>query len=146
MTPTVISQETVIIDELLRKEAANIIDEACDSPLEGLSVTVDGTAQPLPDGLSRLLLHVLERTAEGGAITLKSMPEELTTTVAADVLGISRPTLMKLIASDEIATVKVGSHTRLRSADVLALRDLRSARRKQAFEELRTIEEQLGEN
>ncbi len=78
-------------------------------------------------------------------MTLMSTPEELTTTAAADMLGVSRPTLMKLIEAGEIRSHKVGSHSRLRSADVLELRTKRAAARKIAFEKLRELEEEVGE-
>ena len=39
--------------------------------------------------------------------------EQFTTTEAAKLLGISRPTLMKLIEAGEIDSVKVASHHRI---------------------------------
>ena len=50
--------------------------------------------------------------------SLVSVPQELTTTVAAKRLGISRPTLMKLIREGKIPAHKVRSHMRLLTTDV----------------------------
>ena len=82
--------------------------------------------------------------AEGGTVTVGSMPKELTTTTAAEVLDISRPTLMKMIERGEIQAHKVGSHTRLRTADVMAAQQERVDRQMQSFNELRQIERDLG--
>jgi excisionase family DNA binding protein len=70
------------------------------------------------------------------------MPENLTTTAAASVLGVSRPTLMKMIKRHEIPAHKVGSHSRLRTEDVLAARTARRSKQRQAFDALRALEDQ----
>lgn len=72
-----------------------------------------------------------------------SMPETVTTTVAAKMLGISRPTLMKLIEAGRIPAVKIGTHTRLRSVDVTRFRQERQAQQQATFVELRAIDEAL---
>ena len=70
-------------------------------------------------------------------MTIRSMPDELTTTVAADLLGVSRPTLMKMIKEGELRSREVGTHRRIRSRDALELRDKRDASRKAAIARLR---------
>ena len=53
------------------------------------------------------------------------MPKELTTTAAAKLLGVSRPTLMKWVGEGRLASHKVGRHTRFESEDVLRLKEQR---------------------
>lgn len=101
--------------------------------------------QPLPAGLARIIDQVIEAVAAGGNVTIGMLPEELTTTVAADVLGISRPTLMKMIDNGEITSHKVGSHHRLRRDDVLAAKKAKLARQRKALEELRDLEDELDQ-
>lgn len=101
-------------------------------------------SRPMPRELAQLLATVVETVAKGGTVTVGTMPEELTTTAAARLLGVSRPTLMKMIHSGEIAAHKVGTHNRLHTKDVLALRDRRLAERRRVFEELRELEDDLG--
>jgi excisionase family DNA binding protein len=84
---------------------------------------------------------VVDAVAAGAAVTVGALPDELTTTAAAELLGVSRPTLMKLIGSGEVAAHKVGTHTRLRTADVVAFRRARLARQRRAFEELLAAED-----
>jgi excisionase family DNA binding protein len=101
----------------------------------------DGVAGAAPDELSRLITAVVDAVAAGAAVTVGALPDELTTTAAAELLGVSRPTLMKLIGSGEVAAHKVGTHTRLRTADVVAFRRARLARQRRAFEELLAAED-----
>lgn len=51
---------------------------------------------------------------------------------------------MKLIAAGEISSHKVGSHARVKTADVVAFRKLRLERQRAAFEEFRALDEELG--
>src|SRR5947207_1608653 len=73
--------------------------------------------------------------AQGLIITLIPHDQELTTKEAADILGISRPFLVKLLDRSEIPHHRVGTHRRLNVADVLAYRELRAADRKSVCRE-----------
>ncbi|WP_229794931.1 helix-turn-helix domain-containing protein [Saccharothrix coeruleofusca] len=100
-----------------------------------------GAEVPVPDELSAIIAQVVRAVARGHAVTVSAMPEELTTTAAAKLLGISRPTLMRKINAGEIPSHKVGTHTRLRTVDVLRERDARRRRQLAAFNELRDLED-----
>ncbi|WP_199520840.1 helix-turn-helix domain-containing protein [Jiangella anatolica] len=101
-------------------------------------------ARAMPAELTALLRSVLEAVARGDGVTLQTLPDELSTTVAAEQLGVSRPTLMRMIRDGEIAAHKVGTHHRLKRTDVLDFRRVQLQRRRAAFEELRLIEDELG--
>ena len=60
------------------------------------------------------------------------------------MLGLSRPTLMKLIESGEIAHVKVGTHYRVPAQAVLEFQRARRARREQAAEALASFSNEIG--
>jgi toxin-antitoxin system, antitoxin component, merR family len=74
------------------------------------------------------------------------VPHDLTTTVAAQRIGISRPTLMKAIRSGELPAHKVGSHFRIRTEDADKFRKnllaQKVAESKQALRELWAFEEE----
>ncbi|MEJ7647684.1 MAG: helix-turn-helix domain-containing protein [Nakamurella sp.] len=97
----------------------------------------------VPAELLDLIRVVTHAVATGGSITIGSMPDVLTTTVAADLLGISRPTLMKLVSQGVIPARRVGSHTRLKSKDVLEFRRNRKEQQRSALRELRELEDEL---
>lgn len=102
------------------------------------------SAVDIPAELTALLDQVLEAVADGASVTLQTHPDELTTTVAAAELGVSRPTLMRMIREGKIPAHKVGSHHRLKLRDVLEFRRARLQRQQAAFDELRRREDELG--
>lgn len=97
-------------------------------------------AENLPPRTMELILRVLDATAKGGALIVAPLPEELTTSTAAKILGISRPTLMKMIREGRIPAHEVGTHHRLRTQDVLTELRRRRERRRAAFAELLELE------
>jgi excisionase family DNA binding protein len=139
VTTLTLSNDSIIIDDQLRDEAIELVHTAADDRLGHLEIVVNGTRHEVPGALSSLLVHVIERAARGGTMHIRSMPEELTTTVAAEMLGVSRPTFMKLINSGEIKSRVVGTHHRVRAHDVVAYRTRRDARRVGALEKLREV-------
>jgi len=91
----------------------------------------------VPPALGRILQQVLETMAAGGTVTITSMPKELTTSTAAAMLGVSRPTILKMISDGRIPAHKVGSHHRLMTEDVQRELRTRRARERAAFLALR---------
>lgn len=108
--------------------------------------TSDNESLPLPPELTGLLGQVLDIVSRGGTVTVGSLPTEVTTTTAAKMLGISRPTLMKLVRDGALPAHMRGSHTRLLSRDVLAYKDAKQTEQSQAFERLRALEDELDIN
>jgi len=133
---------------IIGKEALMEAREAGKQDLQNSALTlrlVDGTEQILPAHLQEVLLDTLKALADSGEVFIGKMPEELTSTVAADVLGVSRPTLMKWVQEGTIESYKVGSHARFRREDVLALKTQRARARRNAFAELRAIDTEFDE-
>lgn len=105
----------------------------------------DGKEVGLPASIQQTLLHALKLIAQQGSVSIGQLPVELTSTVAADLLSISRPTLMKWVAEGRIGSFKKGSHTRFDRDEVLDLRRRNAAARSSAFEELRNLDEEHEE-
>jgi excisionase family DNA binding protein len=98
----------------------------------------DGEQVPLPMEVYQLLMTVVSAMGEGKAITLAPVNQQLTTQEAADFLGVSRPTLVKLLTDGLIPFEQPssGRHRRLRLSDVLAYRDRRREERRQILADL----------
>src|SRR5262245_42357433 len=62
----------------------------------------DGTRLRLPDEVYLVLRNVVDALSQGLAITIAPHNTQLTTQEAADLLGISRPTLVRLLEDGEI--------------------------------------------
>jgi len=134
---------SVVVTNLSERRQANELVEALGGHPERLVIESEPSRKPLPVDLASILSKVVQVMAAGGTITIGSLPEDLSTTVAAEQLGVSRPTLMKMIRAGEISAHKVGSHHRLKAANVLAAKRPRLERQRRAFDELRGLEDEL---
>jgi len=145
MTTGLENQDKSLLVEPKERRQANELVAALAGHPERLTVESADSRVGLPPELASILATVLEVMARGGSVTIGSLPEELTTTVAADQLGISRPTLMKMIQNGEIPAHRKGTHHRLKRSDVLAFKRARLERQRQAFDELRALEDELDQ-
>jgi len=108
----------------------------------GALVGPDNTRLELPAEAYGVLRDVLEAMAKGYAITVIPQHTMLTTQEAADLLGISRPTLVKLLENGEIPYESRGRHRRLLLINVLAYQE--KARRERKAE-LDALVDEAGE-
>lgn len=127
-----------------RAEAREILKNSEETTIE----LTGRESQQLGDALNQVIQHVLHALASGQSIDVQVVPHDLTTTVAAQRIGISRPTLMKAIRAGELPAHKVGSHFRIRTEDADAFRKglLKKtvAQKEQALKELWELEEEHG--
>lgn len=105
----------------------------------------DGAASvPLPPEVADLLRRAVAALESGVAVSLNIHRRLLTTWEAADLLGVSRPTLVKLLDAGEIPYSKPGSHRRIRLEDVLEFRRRRAVESRSALDRLSALSEELG--
>jgi excisionase family DNA binding protein len=86
-------------------------------------VAPDGAHLELPPEVFEVLRQVVLAMSQGLAITVAPQHTVLTTSEAAHLLGISRPTLVRLLEASEIPYEQPNRHRRVRLADVLAYQD-----------------------
>lgn len=139
----VLTNGTVFVEESLREQAADLVHRTDDVGAPVFTLAAGGEELAVPPEVSSFLVQML-RGLTRGHVAVTALPEELTTTVAAELVGVSRPTLMKLVRSGELPSRQVGTHTRLRTGDVLALRKRRAQDRRAALEALRALDDEFG--
>jgi excisionase family DNA binding protein len=99
-------------------------------------VSADGQRMNLPDAVFRLLKDIVRNMQLGRAIVLVPENQQLTTQRAADLLGVSRPYLIKLLEGGELPYHKVGSHRRIFLKDLVAYQKQRHAERRAALDQI----------
>ena len=103
-----------------------------------LAGATTGDQVEIPEEIHRVLRQVIESMQRGLAVSILPQSKTLTTQQAADLLGISRPTLVKLLDEQKLPFERVGTHRRVLLVDVMAFRDRRRQEQYDALEEMRS--------
>ena len=98
----------------------------------------------LPESVYQILKDVVRNMAAGRAIMLVPQQQQLTTQAAANILGFSRPHLIKLLELGIIPFQKVGHHRRVMLKDVLTFQKKRDVESRTALNELARAEFEEG--
>ena len=123
-------EEIAQLAQFLRTERKTSLTES------SYLVTPSGQRQEIPAEIFDLLTFVVETLSEGKGLTVMPTYAQLTTQQAADHLGISCPTLVKLLEQGEISFIKVGRHRRVTLEDVVAYEQSSRQSRREALREL----------
>lgn len=98
----------------------------------------------LPAMALRMLAETMVHLARGNAVTIAPVHMELTTQQAADILGVSRPYLVKLLEEGKIPFRRPHHHRRVRLQELLEFKEREDTLRLQALDELTELTEELG--
>lgn len=104
----------------------------------------DGHQVAIPEQIHDLLLLILENLQAGKAISIVPEHQQLTTQRAANILGVSRPFLVRLVESDAIPFHMVGSHRRIYLRDLLDYKRRRDTSRHEAINNMARAEMEAG--
>lgn len=148
MSPTAILTPEIPTEAeaMLAKQTKDIL-----APRIGREAAVDLrsilAAQPtvrIPAAAARLLVQILDEMSRGNAVKIVPVHAELTTQEAADLLNISRPTLIQMVEQGLIPYRKVGTHRRIPFAKAMEYKRKLEADRKAALAELVAYDQEIG--
>lgn len=117
-------------------DALGDLASALASGAEFVLVAADGQRYELSQELRNVLVYASHALSEGRAVSLEPRHSVLSTQEAAGFLGISRPTLVKLLETGEIAFMKPGRHRRVKLEDLLAYQQRVRRNRRAVLDEM----------
>ncbi|MEV5767896.1 helix-turn-helix domain-containing protein [Micromonospora sp. NPDC052213] len=105
-------------------------------PARARLIGPDGSEIKIPDELYGVLRDVVVALSEGMAISIAPHNTLLTTQEAADLLNISRPTLVRLLTEGEIPHTMRGRHRRVLLRDVLDYQERTRQERRRTLDQM----------
>lgn len=130
-------------DRKLARESAALIE---DSESGTLVVQIGRRRVEMSETLASLIGTSLKWAAEGRDLSVVPLDNEIGTQEAADLLGVSRPHLVKLLEEGALPHRKVGVQRRLLAGDVIAYKERERQARKKILAELAAEDERLHLN
>jgi excisionase family DNA binding protein len=104
----------------------------------------DGETVEVPAAVYRVLRTMLSALDAGQAATISVHGTQLSTQQAADLLGVSRPTLVRLLDSGQIPSSRPNKHRRIRLEDLETYRLRRHQTRAEGLAAMVEISADLG--
>jgi excisionase family DNA binding protein len=113
--------------------------------LAHLLQTTDGFRMAIPETIKTAVLDLLQEISDGHSIAIVSADKQLTPQQAADYLNVSRTFFMRAIHNKSIASIRVGTHYRVKLSDVLSFKEQKEKQKRLIGELIAEAEElQLG--
>lgn len=109
-------------------------------------IVIEETGEKIKIPLSalKLLGDILKAMGQGKLISLVPIATEVTTQAASEILGCSRPHLVKLLEDGKIAFTKVGKHRRIKLDDIMKYRKQMKEQQKQNIIDIMNLDEETG--
>ena len=148
--PRLSDERTYVPEEAEHAEIvdfARALEERADANApEPVALLIDGHSLSLPGSVTRALTRVAQAMAEGRAVVVAPVDQTLTTQQAAALLGVSRPTLVRLLDENAIdgATRPRGAHRRVPLRAVLDYQAMLRERQRRALTTMVELDDDAG--
>lgn len=113
-------------------------------PNPEIEIEESGKRIKVPISALKLLAQILKETGQGRPVTIVPIATEVTTQAAAELLGCSRPHVVKLLESGKIRFTKVGKHRRIKYEDLLSYKNNMKAEQERLISEIMDADEKTG--
>ncbi|WCN08169.1 excisionase family DNA-binding protein [Marinomonas mediterranea] len=138
------SQEEAALAKLCSQELAGVLDTNGDE--QNFSFT-DKSGKThdivLPKPALNLFIEVLTQLGEGNIVQITPIHAELTTQQAADMLNMSRPSLIKLLDEEVIPFSRTGNRRKVAYVDVMSYKDSLLQKRLASLDELSALDQEI---
>jgi excisionase family DNA binding protein len=118
----------------------HLVETAMDDGQQVALTTSAGSATLAPEVVAAIA-DVLRAFSSAAAVHVTAVSEMLSTSQAAEILRVSRPTVVALIDNGHLPAERLGS---LKLADVLTYQAVADAKQSAALDELVALSEELG--
>ena len=98
----------------------------------------------LPLKALNLLSEILKAMSKGNPVSIVPVATEITTQSAAEILGCSRPYLVKLLEEGKIKFTKIGKHRRIMYEDIMEYKSKMKKEQKKHLIEIMHADEDLN--
>lgn len=136
-------------EAMLAKLCSQELSAVIETKAEAQTVSVTDTkgvvhAVNMPVSALRLLVDLLTELGEGNTVKLVPVHAELTTQEAADLLNVSRPTLVRLLDEGVIPFHRTGNRRKVKFADLRSYQQTLEQERLGSLSELSQLDQALG--
>ncbi len=133
------------------QKAAMLSYDALSSSLNAIKdenpeIEIEETQEKIRIPLSalKLLAKILKETSKGKPVSIVPIATEVTTQAAAEILGCSRPHIVKLLESGKISFTKVGKHRRIKYEDIISYKNEMKTEQERLINEIMDNDEKSG--
>jgi len=98
----------------------------------------------IPISALKLLAKILQQISKGNPISIVPIATEVTTQAAAEMLGCSRPHVVRLLEEGVLPYTKVGKHRRIKFEDVATYKKQMKVNQKRNIQKLMELDEENG--
>ena len=125
-------------------DALALVIEQLNSEQPEIEIEVTSEKIKIPLSALKLLGDILKAMGQGKLISIVPIAAEVTTQSAAEILGCSRPHLVKLLEDGKIAFTKVGKHRRIKFEDIMKFKKQMKEQQKKNIIEIMNSDEETG--
>ncbi len=118
--------------------------ELLQTDLPEIEIAETGRKIRIPVSVLRLLAQILKEISQGNPVTVVPEATEITTQAASEVLGCSRPHVVRLLEEGKIPYTKVGKHRRIRYDDLMSFKKKMKVSQKKKLQDLMKLDEESG--
>lgn len=132
------------IDRAAISQVSRVMSSESSHPSAPKLIGPNGDTVELPQEIYQVLTVAVAEMKAGHAVSLTPLSQRISTQEAADLLGVSRPTLVKLLETGKIAYEKPGRHRRVLLSDVLQYRQEKHTKAMSVLDDLTAEAQNAG--